>query len=154
MKVLLVIVGCSVGLLALWATAGDMTEDDRQLTRHILQVRDTPVPAGNLHPGQWDYVCYIDSYSFSADALKKRLPVTITNLDFSPEDRWVDEGRWGLAFVTTRTARARVFLIDDQAIYRIEGPECAMRETATFQVDTVVALNKTYTRLTVAGAPR
>lgn len=152
--VILLIFGGLAGLVTFWVIAGDMDEDDRQLTRRILQAREAPAPVTDIYPGQWDYVCYLDPYSFPSNVLPRRLPETIGDLDYSPNDRWVDEERWGIVFVTTRTAQARVFLVDNHAIYRIEGPECAMRETVTFHVETVVALNKTYIRLTVADAPR
>jgi hypothetical protein len=147
-----IIFGGGLAFLLVWLTWGDLTKADKDLTDRILAGRGTAVRVGDIYPGEWDYVCYIDNYSFSSSSLEKRLPVVVADLRFSPSDRWVDEERWGLAFVTRRTAQARIFLVDNQAIYRIEGPECVTRETGTFNVDTVEALNLTYTRLTIAGS--
>lgn len=143
----------AVGLLSVallkWGP-DDITDDDKRFTSQILQTRGATVMVRDVDPNLWDYVCYIEPYSLASETLKSRLPLEGTNLSFSPADRWVDEERWGVAFVTTRTSQARVYLIANREVYRIEGPACMARETASFKVETIVAANKTYTQLTMA----
>jgi len=124
---------------ALWVTSSDLTAEDKALTEHILEGQGALVSASSIYPKDWDHVCYLDPYSFPSVWIPKSLPEITPKLTFVPADRWVDEERFALVFVSAKRSEARVFLIDNQVIYRIEGPRCMARELAAFRTDIVEA---------------
>ncbi|MFC5552908.1 hypothetical protein [Methylobacterium iners] len=148
-KTLISVAAIGVGGILYLLFFDDISRDDIKFTDLLLANIDKPTNFSQIKPDEWDLVCYIDDYSFASDVLARELPKDAAQLKFFPNNRYVDEGRLGIVFVNKSKKSAQVFLIDNQKIYRMEGPRCSYRASANFLISKVFAPNGDYINLAI-----
>ena len=144
----LIVAFVMVGAAALVYWDASLTRNDEQFAQRLLEKQDEFVRFDAIHGGKWDVVCWIPPYSRVSEIIHEDVP-TAPKLRFSPTDAIVDEEQYAFVFVDEGTLQARVFLISNRHIYRIDGKGCARRDGAAFRIETVRALNLTYKNLSV-----
>jgi hypothetical protein len=93
----------------------------------------------------WDTVCYIDPYDKASLDLPRHLGKGLSGYSYQPSDLWFSETESGLAFIDHGTKTIYLFTIKKgrelPGIWRIRGPRCLPKDSASFSIELVDGLN-------------
>ena len=124
------------GILAGNETAHDLDRSDPVLDAALVALAEHGGTAAIAElptaepPPDWEIVCYVERGQWVSKALARDLGGSFVDYAYVPQNRYVVDDYWDLAFVDVEGKGVRVIELRRDPVATIEGPHCLSRDDA------------------------